>query len=180
MKQRLFFIAVMLLFTCGLYAQQVVTYTSYSTQTPTSGREKGLIIRPEAGIVVNTHIGYVTFDIKANITYLFSPYFEIGAGLGYEHYQGYINDEVRQPTNGMIPFYATARAYFCDREWSPFIDVKLGGSYVRCYEDTGFYFSTWLGVQFKKFDLGPVWFFSLNSYEHFIGLQLAYNIPLRK
>lgn len=150
-------------------AQIVVSSTTASThrEKPKSGREKGWVIRPEVEFGTGSH-----FDggvgIYGTAAYQLNSYFAFGGGLGYLY--DFIYDDPRVTSRPqVIPVFANARAYFIDRKWSPFFDLKLG--YLiplssRIYEiydgyyyiDTetirGWYFDPTLGVQFKGFDFG--------------------------
>lgn len=169
MKKAKIMMALLMLFgmASSAEAQIVVSQTTASTTKvyEKSGREKGWVIRPEAefGAVFR----YYSWSLKlhANFTYQFNPYFTLGAGTGF-------NSMPSKKLNA-FPLYANARFYFCDRQWSPFFDVKVGLNIpLNNYHYTDYYgydyevFTEYtyklkgidlcgtLGIQYKNFDFG--------------------------
>lgn len=158
-------------------AQIVVSQTTVSTTRvyEKSGREKGFVIRPELG--TGFSIMYKGgFMVEPTLTgvYQFNPYFSIGAGFGVTH--------IMNDNSGMtaIPVYANLRAYFCDRKWSPFFDLKVGFNFpVKEYQKTDYYYGGsysidgvsvegsmiqgTLGMQYKHFDFG----FTYGMFNHY-------------
>lgn len=150
-------------------AQIVVSSTTASTyrEKTLSGREKGLVIRPEVELGKGPQINML-FGINGTIVYQFNPYFAIGGGIGYD-YQKNIYDKVESNASWM-PIFFNARAYFCDRKWSPFFDVKIGYNipvkegvmkedygyrvHTTIENIQGFSIGGTLGVQYKGFDIG--------------------------
>jgi len=157
-------------------AQIVVSSTNASTTRTyeKSGRVKGLVIRPEilatqdsdppSGNLINIH---------AIVAYQFNPYFSIGGGLGIDilfcssnHYKDF--------TLTSIPLYANAKAYFLDRKFSPYFDLKVGyhipisegstyngiNSHYNIDRMEGILTYGTLGVEYRHFDLG----FTLGRY----------------
>ena len=163
MKKSSIIIILALLFgmTTLAEAQIVVTSTTASTthvkkERPKSGREKGLVVRPEIEYG-SGFAGYGNIGINAFVGYQFNPYFAVGGSCGFLldiYYKGpnshhsnseYTFNNEQRPSS--IPLYANARVYFIDRKWSPFLDLKLGylipirdGKYS--YEKTYYYSGT--------------------------------------
>lgn len=173
-KVRIIMVMLVLLGMASLAdAQIVVSQTTASTTRihEKSGREKGFVIRPEIAAGFGFWTG-VMYDLNCSFDYQFNPYFSVGAATGV-YTPG---DLVR------FPLYANARAYFCDRLWSPFFDVKVGLTTGK-----GFRLNGTLGVQYKSFDVGcTVGMFDLphNGSEYRRNLLLmgciAYNIQFKK
>lgn len=188
-------------------AQIVVSSTTASTVRPKSGREKGLVVRPELefghGYVNESHaVGGV--GIRGTVAYQINPYFAFGGGLGYL-YDFPASDYVIS-TSQVLPIFANARAYFIDRKWSPFFDLQLGyliplskQSQSMTYHTEikyaqGLYLQPTLGVQFKGFDFGifgslfTVYYRQEGDNHHYedhyqigtIGVSVAYNFQLKK
>lgn len=151
-----------------------------------SGRRKGLIIRPEIslGLDDNTNI---FFNLKGVVAYQFNPLFSVGCGIGMDYYDRYesisgIEDDNMdfKPIRVIsIPLYINLRSYFCNKKWSPFLDLKLGyGVPVPQHQDfqtvnttywstnninyeldsyiSGMMVNCELGMQCKGFDIGLV------------------------
>lgn len=118
-----------------------------------SGRKKGMVIRPEIGAGITDHEN-ICFDLSGTIGYAINPYFTFGAGLDYNYEQYYEHNSVA--------VFANSRAYFVDKKWSPFIDLKIGyniptGKYDYDMAYTvrkGFIMNTMIGIQWKGFDVG--------------------------
>ena len=152
-------------FVCTTEAQIVVTSTSASTEkTPKtkSIRQKGLVVRPEIGIGLNTS-AKMQLNILGIANYQFNPYISLGGGAGLSSNNF---DDFGQNFFS-IPIFANIRGYFCDRKWSPYYDIKLGFNgtinqkdYITDYEKytdinlTGFYADFGLGMQYKNYDFG--------------------------
>ena len=157
-------------------AQIVVSQTTASTRKiyEKSGREKGIVIRPE---ILATHDGDSPggnlINIHAIVAYQFNPYFSIGGGLGIDnlfcssnHYKDF--------TLIGIPFYVNAKTYFLDRKFSPYFDLKVGyhipisegntydgiNSHYEIDRMEGILTYGTLGVEYHHFDLG----FTLGRY----------------
>lgn len=185
-------------------AQIVVSSTTASTvrQRPKSGREKGLVLRPD----IEYGVGAVEFGMGINCTadYQFNPIFSVGGGIGC-NYEFYWAECVSKPIS--MPIFANARLYFCDRKWSPFFDLKLGyyipivkGERVVSYYNYshtvyGFSIGGTIGIQYKNFEFGlsartvkvhRAEFFSNycndygNSLSGMIRLTFAYNFQFKK
>lgn len=146
-------------------AQIVVTSTTASTihlEKNNSGREQGFVVRPEFGIGLGYAARPFLVDINGTIVYQFNPFFSIGGGLGYDY-----NDLPNEGCSmAFMPLFINARAYFCDKTWSPFFDLKIRsvipltkhvgyyyGSYFETYPE-GISYTGTLGVQHKYLDLG--------------------------
>ena len=161
MKRTLLIIMMLFGLAALTEAQIVVTSTTASTkhvkkERPKSGREKGLVIRPEFEYG-SGFAGYGNIGINAFVGYQFNPYFAVGGSCGFLldiYYKGpnshHSNSEytfINEQRPSSIPLYANARVYFIDRKWSPFLDLKLGylipirdGKYS--YEKTYYYSGT--------------------------------------
>lgn len=208
MKRTRIIMAMLVLFGMSTLteAQIVVTSTTASTthikaEKTKSGREKGLVIRPEAGAGVG--IISVLAEINGTVAYHFSPYFAIGGGLGYD-YESYYLDCVSRPST--MPVFANARVYFCDRKWSPFLDLKIGynipitkgvrtNSYMtESHTIFGFNIGGTLGIQYKNYDFGITFrqleiYYDYDSYSYgntidyysspAIMFSIAYNFQLK-
>ncbi len=152
-------------FVCTTEAQIVVTSTSASTEkTPKtkSIRQKGLVVRPEIGIGLNTS-AKMQLNILGIANYQFNPYISLGGGTGliYTNFERNFSQHFFS-----IPIYANIRGYFCNRKWSPYYDIKLGFNgtinqkdYYESGHDkyteinlTGFYADFGLGMQYKNYD----------------------------
>lgn len=173
-KARNIIVLLMLLGAASLAeAQIVISQTTVSTTRvyEKSGREKGFLIRPEAAAGVGFGVGMM-YDLNCSFGYQFNPYFSIGGGTGINSIGPL----------AIFPFYVNARAYFCDRLWSPFFDVKVGLTTVE-----GFRLNGTLGMQYKNFDFGcTVGMFNLphNGYAFqkklFLMGYIAYNFQFSK
>lgn len=168
-------------FVCTTEAQIVVTSTSASTEkTPKtkSIRQKGLVVRPEIGIGLNTAWETMQLNILGIANYQFNPYISLGGGTGLSSNNF---DKKFGQLFFSIPIYANIRGYFCNRKWSPYYDIKLGFNgtinqkdYIyydnKKYTDinvTGFYADFGLGMQYKNYDFGiELYLYPLN-YDHF-------------
>lgn len=151
-------------------AQIVVSQTTASTTTfyEKSGRQKGVVIRPEGAVgFIDCHgSNCLLFTINCSINYQFNPFLSIGTGTGMngiyaDHYRTYNETALLFA----FPLYANARVYFLDRKWSPFLDVKVGYNsklnqatlhYSRNLEVSlkGPLVSGTVGVQYKHWDFG--------------------------
>lgn len=153
-------------FVCTTEAQIVVTSTSASTEkTPKtkSIRQKGLVVRPEIGIGLNTS-AKMQLNILGIANYQFNPYISLGGGAGL----GLSSNNFFGQHFFSIPIFANIRGYFCDRKWSPYYDIKLGFNGTINQKDyiyydnykytdinlTGFYADFGLGMQYKNYDFG--------------------------
>lgn len=168
-------------------AQVVVSQTTASTTKvyEKSGREKGLVVRPELGL---TYIEYnpegVFLNAHAIIAYQFNPYFAIGAGTGVDNtFCG--SQHYENPVYTGIPVYANARVYFLDRKFSPYFDLKIGyhfsinecsqrrpeayGIYSFSYQMKGLLASGTIGVQYRCFDLG----FTVSYFESYTTYYIS-------
>ena len=155
-------------------AQIVVSSTTASTVTikekEKSGREKGLAIRPEIGI--GTGMLDLEMACFGTVAYQFNPIIAVGGGAGLEY--GF---DLSRTT---LPIYANARVYFCDRKWSPFLDLNLLYSIPISQNSefaAGFGWNGMIGVQFRKFDTGVMLHSSMGGGVMFC---LAYNFQLKK
>jgi hypothetical protein len=118
-----------------------------------SGRKEGLVIRPEIGVGI-TESDDICLDLSGTIGYAINSYFTFGAGLDYNH------EQYCEPSS--VAVFANSRAYFVDKKWSPFIDLKIGyniptGKYDYGTEYSvrkGFIMNTMIGIQWKSFDVG--------------------------
>ncbi|MBR4836901.1 MAG: hypothetical protein IK004_00500 [Bacteroidales bacterium] len=105
-----------------------VTTLSNAQGVSKSGREKGLIIRPEIGVGMGS-LGksdhYYALYLQGSVDYQFNPYFNAGVGAGFSTNNwclgGIGKDKVMA-----LPVYANLRAYLCDKKVSPFFDLKMG------------------------------------------------------
>ena len=170
---------------------------------PRPNRKSGILIRPECSLGVLVGGGYGMKN-TVSVNYQFNPYFVLGGGLSLSGTQllylnkypgdlpnettGYYNNGSSLISYGSdeglslsasMPLFFNARIYFCDRNWSPFVDLKLGYSfalkdgYVRNrlykYDDTdhsddlvfkktyntkGFLADITLGMKYKIFSFG--------------------------
>jgi len=187
-------------------AQIMVSSTTATTQRiyEKSGREKGWVLRPEAsfgfGFIHKT--GLLT-HLNGTFNYQFNPYFSVGAGSGLNVFSVFRLDR----NLVAVPLFVDFRAYFCDRAWSPFVDLKVGFNkslnnvsyYSGYYWDDGVIYSLkgflldgTFGIQHKKFDFGvSVGMFSDYAYDpwddwHSRRMNMllmgyvAYNIQLSK
>lgn len=147
-------------------AQIVVSSTNASTTriVPRSGREKGFVIRPEIEAGWGIYELPLLVGITGTASYQINPYFAFGGGLGYEY--DYVFYDEMSPYPSWMPIFVNARAYFCDRKWSPFLDLKIGynipitkglddyGERDWSLETYGFTIGGTIGVQYKCFDYG--------------------------
>lgn len=174
-KARIIMAILMLLGAASLAeAQIVVSQTTASTSKvyEKSGREQGFVIRPELGL--GADLGYCGgwfLGLHATFAYQFNPYFTLGAGTGLNCLPK-SHADIRPEMVSAFPLFANARVYFCDRQWSPFFDVKVGfhvpwsESY---YKESGYWEGEYseytmslsglllcgtLGMQYKNFDFG--------------------------
>ena len=193
-------------------AQIVVSQTTASTTriSEKSGREKGWVIRPEVEFGGFEDHFYGDIGISGTAAYQLNSYFALGGGLGYNLFNIFHNDPDLTSRAQVIPVFANVRAFFIDRKWSPFFDLKLGYSiplsskiqtYTSSYETStirGWYIGPTLGVQIKGFDFGIFakiynsyyeWEYeSYYSYYHHsehcpavsFGVFVAYNFQLKK
>lgn len=185
-------------------AQIVVSSTTASTthvkaEKPKSGRAKGWVFRPEGtigGSVGGKSLSLV--KLHGTFDYQFNPYFSIGVGTGMSYvFSG----------DWSIPLpYANARAYFCDRKWSPFFNLRTG-IYIplTLFKDLPLYSReealegiSWvgtLGMQHNRFDFGisggvyyvgefyqktDTYMQTQNSAAMIVEITVAYNIPFKK
>lgn len=187
-------------FVCTTEAQIVVTSTSASTEkTPKtkSIRQKGLVVRPEIGIGLNTS-AKMQLNILGIANYQFNPYISLGggAGLSYNNFSVFaIRDNLETVSFNQyfnqdkdfgqhffsIPIFANIRGYFCDRKWSPYYDIKLGFNGTINQKDcidygnykftdinlTGFYADFGLGMQYKNYDFGIELYLYPVNYDYF-------------
>ena len=144
-------------------AQVVVSQTTASTARvhEKSGREKGWVIRPEFESGWGLNSGPLLVGINGTMAYQINPYFAFGGGLRYDY-----DIKYDQTNASWMPIFANARAYFCDRKWSPFFDIIAGfnipiikgarsyGPDIATEKAIGFTTGGTIGVQFKGFDLG--------------------------
>ena len=170
-------------------AQIVVSSTTASTIREKSGREKGLVIRPDLGAGWGVAYGPLLVEINGTIAYQLNPYLAIGVGLGYDY------DRYGDNNLSFLPVFVNARAYFCDRKWSPFLDLKiryvtninkvetyqygyLSETYVK-----GLSYGGTLGVQYNNFDFGVSGYF-LDVHKDMSGwaftINVGYNFQLKK
>ena len=195
-------------------AQIVVSQTTASTTRihEKSGRKKGVVIRPEIALGFGncrSRVDYGEYEMDfygktnlislyCNFDYQFNPYFTLGAGTGLltSTYTDYSYDG--GTFRGFsLPLYANARAYFCDRKWSPFFDIKIGYNIPLKRSPNsldGVHLTCMLGLQFKRFDIGlfASWLkgsflvsintndFLQKSGNKVFGIDVAYNIQLKK
>ena len=170
-KARIIIVILVLLGAASLAeAQIVVSQTTASTRKiyEKSGREKGIVIRPEilATHDVNHPEGNL-INFHATVAYQFNPYYSIGGGLGVDNLHCSSNHYADFNLTG-IPIYANARAYFLDRKLSPYIDLKIGyqfslnngttnDGYVPGYEINrmkGILLYGTVGLEYRHIDLG--------------------------
>lgn len=160
-------------------AQIMVSSTTASTQRiyEKSGREKGWVIRPELTMGYTFHYGFSSI-INATFAYQFNPYYTIGAGAGVNIF----------PRSNLvaIPVFLDFRAYFRDRKWSPFVDLKVGfqlpinehqrrdywynGYDLYTNRISGFLLQSTFGMQYKNFDFG-ISFDLYSSYDSMVTYE---------
>lgn len=163
-------------------AQTLITSTTASTTVvhSKSGREKGFVLRPEIGVGINNLHDFIkispfVYNLNGTIAYQYNPIFAFGGGVGFDYYPDLIfgeadYDEVEYKTT-VIPIFANMRAFFCDRELSPFLDVKIGyalplaahqvwnsygypsASHELKYLFSGLKLNCGLGLQYKGVDI---------------------------
>lgn len=197
-------------------AQIVVSQTTASTTRihEKSGRKKGVVIRPEIAWGFGkgrSSVDYGEYEYEmdfygkinlislyCNFDYQFNPYFTLGAGTGLltSTYTDYLYDNWYRGLS--LPLCANARAYFCDRKWSPFFDIKIGYNIPLKRSPNsldGMHLTCMLGLQFKRFDIGlfASWlkgsfrvysdntndFLLIKSMNKVFGIDVAYNIPFK-
>ena len=151
-----------------------------------SGRKKGFGIRPEIGGGFDVYFNggmNAMFNLYGTMLYSFNPYFSVGVGGG-------VFSEIQYNTSFCV--YANPRVYFCDKKWSPFLDLKIGynipinavkfyydGQYlnINCIE--GFMMNAMLGIQYKRFDFGVALGMYFESQLYWDGNIIAEtNLPL--
>ena len=105
-----------------------LTSLSDAQEVSKSGREKGLVIRPEIGVGMGSlgkSDNYYALYLQGSVDYQFNPYFNAGVGAGFSTnnwcYGGIGKDRVMS-----LPVYANIRAYLCNTMVSPFFDFKIG------------------------------------------------------
>ena len=105
-----------------------LTSLSDAQEVSKSGREKGLVIRPEIGVGMGSlgkSDNYYSLYFQGSANYQFNSYFNAGVGAGFSTnnwcYGGIGKDKVMA-----LPVYANLRAYLCDKKVSPFFDLKMG------------------------------------------------------
>ena len=105
-----------------------LTSLSDAQEVSKSGREKGLVVRPEFGVGVGSlgkSDNYYALYLQGSVDYQFNPYFNAGVGAGFSTNNwclgGIGKDKVMA-----LPVYANLRAYLCDKKVSPFFDLKMG------------------------------------------------------
>lgn len=105
-----------------------LTLFSDAQEVSKSGREKGLVIRPEIGVGMGSlgkSDNYYALYLQGSVDYQFNPYFNAGVGTGFSNNKwslaGFGKDRVMA-----LPIYANLRAYLCDKKVSPFFDLKMG------------------------------------------------------
>lgn len=135
-----------------------------------SGRRRGWVFRPEFGIgedIMEFHT-----RLSLSLAYQFGPNIAIGGSLCRE---GSYNES----------FYSLCgnfRYYFCEKPWSPFVDIKAGPCIIQQHRNRTIFtyrVSGTIGCQYKGFDLGC----SVANFDEDIflySLNVAYNIQLRK
>lgn len=162
-----------------------------------SGRKKGLGIRPEIGGGFNVHMNAM-FNLYGTMLYSFNPYFSVGVGGGVFSEIDFHNKDILST----FFVYANPRVYFCDKKWSPFLDLKIGynipvivdkisdfGNQYNCIE--GFMMNAMLGIQYEGFDFGVA--FGRCSYRYYfmdvvdssakcmpLTFNVAYNFQFKK
>lgn len=105
-----------------------------------SGRSKGyrgfvdLGFTPGVGDLATNRLEFSTSH-----GYQFNPYFYLGLGAGLHYY--YEGGDAF-----VIPVFVNPRVNFIDGNITPFVDLKLGYSFV---DAEGFYFNPNIGVSFK-------------------------------
>ncbi|MBQ7551086.1 MAG: hypothetical protein IJT04_06135 [Bacteroidales bacterium] len=164
-------------------AQTLITSTTATTTVvhSKSGREKGFVFRPEIGLGINNFYNFkrpFVYNLNGTIAYQYNPFFAFGGGVGGDYYPSLILSETNyyelfdeyEFKIAVIPIFANMRAYFCDREWSPFFDVKIGyalplaahqvwNSYGYSASDelkylfSGLKLNCGLGLQYKGIDI---------------------------
>lgn len=170
-------------------AQIVVSSTTATTIREKSGREKGIVIRPDLGIGWGVAQEPLLVEFSGTVAYQLNPYLAIGVGLGFDF------DSYAGNTLLFLPVFVNARAYFCDRKWSPFLDIKIryvsNINKVETYQ-YGYYSQTWvkglsyggtLGMQYKNVDFGLSGYF-LDVHKELGGwaftINVAYNFQIKK
>lgn len=167
MKTTRLLITVLLLGMASLAeAQIVVSSTTASTthvraEKPKSERTRDLVIRP----AIDLGVGVWEFPfvgVSGTIAYQFNPHYSIGGGFGFNsnfYYEGPMT---------WIPLRANARVYFCDRKWSPFLELLAGynipinkgvyrwdeGRVIETLTIEKLTAGFILGLQYKGFDFG--------------------------
>lgn len=200
-------------------AQIVVSQTTASTTRihEKSGRKKGVVIRPEIALGFGngrSSVDYWEYEMDfygkinlislyCNFDYQFNPYFTLGAGTGLltntsRYYEIDSTGGTVSYRGFSLPLCANARAYFCDRKWSPFFDIKIGYNIPLKRSPNsldGVHLTCMLGLQFKRFDIGlfASWlngsfrvysnntndFLQIKSRNKVFGIDVAYNIPFK-
>lgn len=117
---------------------------------PKSNRHRGILIRPEVSFgMLNILNGYGVNGV-VSVDYKFNPYFALGGSIGWSSYArlqqyyaswfyNYQNGNYEVGSNNVLneyyfckfsslPLFVNARVNFCDKNWSPFVDLKLGYS----------------------------------------------------
>lgn len=199
-KARNIIVLLMLLGAASLAeAQIMVSSTTASTQRiyEKSGREKGLVIRPELNLGTCDFVDGI-YGGSATLVYQFSPYIEagIGGGVTVNVSEMFLDRQYWS----FLPVFGDFRTYFHDGKYSPYIDLKLGyylhtghtypspDGYGTSYEPSlaGIMFRGSFGVQIKNYDLALSYegakkeYWVKLYYKSIVCLHFAYNFQFKK
>lgn len=164
-KIKIIIFVLVLLVTASLAKAQIVVSSTTASTTQIkkehikSERVKGLVIRPEVDLGFGIMQDLLLLGFNGTVDYQFNPYFAIGGGLGFYYDHDFYHTYLSRPT--WVPIFINMRAYFCDRKWSPFIDLKIGsnipitkGIWQYTLKIHGFTLGGTIGIQYKGFDMG--------------------------
>lgn len=178
MRKALLFLFVWFAFVTVTEAQTLISSTTAYTEVikpeaSKSGRVRGLVIRPEVGLGAYSK-GFVACA-NGTLSFQFNPYFSLGGGYGLDVLGGY---GIRSS------LYGNLRAYFCDRHWSPYYDLRLGtkSSSTLGLQVNGIDFSVSASLIFVRYyNYDEYYYYNSNHRLYFMTtFNIAYNIQLGK
>lgn len=81
--------------------------------------------------------------------YNFNPYFYLGAGTGFKYY---FKDHITHLSNygyPSIPLFASFRMNFVNHNFTPYLAIDAGYSYIAGYKDLRFFYNPTFGLRFS-------------------------------
>lgn len=163
-------VAVLLFIRLSGFSQTGI-YSGGLWNTSISLRNKGLIVRPEVGYVLNNG-----FNIRANFGSQVTRQFFVGGGLGVEFKNtGYNSSTGTSGVMVNIPIFANARCYLTKSVSSPFLEMNFGVR-IRPEENSSevnLYYTPAIGYDIMNFDI-KVEFPNFEGVGFFIGYNIGF------